>query len=703
MSLDAYPLVSDWLRLGEGKVLVRTGKVDIGQRISTALAAIAAEELALTPEVVEVLPVRTGDSPDEGMTSGSNSIEQSGRAIRLAAATLRKRLTELAAERMGGAREDWRVEDGALTGPGSNRPLPILDLVGELDLGFPVDPAAPLMPGAGTPALAMRGLRELVTGSYRFVHDLEQPGMRHARVVRPPHARARLAALDETMIGKLRVEGIEVIRDGSFLAVAGQREWPVVRAAERLANACDWDLGEGLPEGDIFAELNQQNAIRLTVREGAPQKDAPIPPPLEAPSHSARYERPFTMHGALGPSAALATWDGETLEIVTHSQGIYILRDSIAESLDLEPESVVLTHMPGSGCYGQSGADDAAFEAALVAMAIPGTPILLKWSREDEHAWEPYGPASAVELAATLGEDGRLRAFSAEAIGGTFRGRPRTGANRAGPAKLLANHFRADPVGPLPGSPNMNRQGGLQRNLDPIYDIPEARYVKNLVPEMPLRTSALRCLGATLNVFAIESFMDEIGRSEGIDPLTFRRAHLSDDRALAVLDRLEEMLPPAPDGAASGRGIAYAQYKNEMTRVGIAVDLSVGEAADIRLDRVCIVADAGRVIDRDGLAAQLEGGFLQAASWALSEEVTWDRDGVTSRDWESYPVLCFSNVPEIAIEILDHPEDKARGAGEASPGPTVAAIANAVFDATGLRARRLPLTPEALTALALQE
>lgn len=702
MSLDDHPLVSDWLRLGDGRLQVRTGKVDIGQRISTALAGIAAHELTLDPARIEVQTVTTADSPDEGMTSGSNSIEHSGRAVRLAAATLRARVKARAAERMGGAPEDWRLEDGALTGPASNTPLPILELAGEIDLAFPVDPDAPLMPSNGTPALAMRGLPELVNGSYRFVHDLDRPGMRHARVVRPPHARARLAALDDEIVGKLRDEGIEVIHDGSFLAVAGEREWPVVRAAQRLGNACAWDRADGLPEGDIYGLLTQENAIRLTVEDGVPQKNAPIPPELANPTHSARYERPFTMHGALGPSAALATWDGTVLDIVTHSQGIYILRESIAESLGLDPRNVVLTHMPGSGCYGQSGADDAAFEAALVAMALPDTPILLKWSRDDEHAWEPYGPASALELAATV-EDGKLAAFSAEAIGGTFRGRPRAGANRAGPAKLLANHFRADPVGPFPGVPNMNRQGGLHRNLNPIYDIPETRYVKNLIPEVPLRTSALRCLGATLNVFGIESFMDEIAHTQGVDPLAFRRAHLSDDRALALLDRLEEMLPSPPKGEASGRGIAYGQYKNAMTRVGIAVDVTVGEAADIRLDRVLIVADAGRVIDRDGLAAQLEGGFLQAASWALCEQVTWDRDGVTSRDWDTYPVLRFGNVPRIDVEILDRPEDKARGAGEASPGPTVAAIANAVFDATGLRLRRLPFTPDALTAAALAE
>lgn len=701
MSLDAYPLVFDWLRLGEGKLLVRTGKVDIGQRISTALVGIVAAELTLAPDLVEVMPVTTGDSPDEGMTSGSNSIEQSGRAVRLAAATLRERLARLASDRMGGQPDDWRLEDGALIGPGSNRPVPALELLGEIDLAFAINLDAGLMPVAATPELPMRGLPELVNGTYRFVHDIDLPDMLHARVVRPPHARARLVRIDETRIERMRADSIDVIRDGSFLAVVGKREWPVVRAAERLAQACVWDRDEGLPEADIFKKLTQESAIRLTVIDGTPQTDVPIPAPLADPTCTARYERPFTMHGALGPSAALATWDGKRLDITTHSQGVYILRDSIAESLGLDPENVVLTFMPGSGCYGHNGADDAAFEAALVAMARPGTPILLKWSREDEHAWEPYGPASAVELAAKLEADGQISALSAETIGGTFRGRPRAGADFAGPAKLLANQFRSKSVGQRPSEPNMNRQGGLHRNLDPIYDIAETRYVKNLVAELPLRTSALRCLGAALNIFAIESFMDEIARDFDLDAFAFRKARLSDPRAVAVLDRLRAEILGRPVPDSGGRGIAYAQYKNAMTRAAIAVDLTVGEAADVRLDHVTIVADAGRIVDRDGLAAQLEGGFLQGASWALHEAVTWDRDGITSRDWDSYPVLRFPNVPVIDVVLLDQPGEKSLGAGEASSGPAMAAIANAIFDATGLRIRRLPMTPDAITSAAL--
>ena len=697
MSIDDYPYVSEWVSLGKGSLVVHTGKVDIGQRISTAVAQIAHEELTLPLDRIEVAPVRTGAAPDEGITSGSNSIEQSGFAIRKAAATLRTSLLEHVAERYGGTMDDWSLEDGALVRQGSNRPIPILDLLGEIDLtALRVDPEAKALPRKEkSPSPAMRGIGEMVTGKYVFVHDLERPGMLHARVVRPPHARARLKAIPQSARDSLVGTDIKLVEDGSFLAVAGPVEWQVVKAAARLFAACDWEVeGDGLPDGDVFAQLNAGTATgRLLVVDGLPLREQ-IPPPLDDTSYDARFERPYLMHAALGPSAAMACWSDGRLDIDSHSQGIYPLRDSIADSLGLAPERVVIAHRPGSGCYGHNGADDAAFEAALVAMALPGRPILLKWSREDEHGWEPFAPAMAVELKARLSDDHRISALSAEAFSDTHRGRPRHGPNRAGAARLLANRFRTGDIPAPVAAPNMNRHGGMHRNLDPIYTIDEKRLVKNLVTGMPHRTSALRCLGATSNVFALESMMDELAEASGLDPITFRRAHLADPRAIAVLERLEALLQDRP--AAQGRGIAYAQYKNTMTRVGIGVDIDVSDLGQVLLKHAVIVADAGRVIDSDGLQAQLEGGFIQGASWALCEAVTWDRDGITSRDWDSYPVIRFDNIPEIEVVILDGGDADAVGAGEASPGPAIAAIANALYAATGLRMRRLPFTADAV-------
>ncbi|MCC1493719.1 molybdopterin cofactor-binding domain-containing protein [Cognatishimia sp. F0-27] len=700
MSLDAYPLVSDWLTPEQDRLLIHTGKVDIGQRISTALVRIVQEELALPPGQLGIAPVRTGHAPDEGITSGSNSIEQSGRAVAAAAATLRARVLDIAVAQQGGEPANWVLEDGFVHRTGTNIRISLIDLAGDLPPNLPIDPDLPRHSPAQSPKPDMRGITEMVTGTFTFLHDLDLPGMWHARRISPPHAKATLQEIDGSAIDKAEAKGIQVIRDGSFLAVAGPREWDVVKAARSLGIACTWDLGGGFPETDVFAHLAPENADRFPVVDGTPQK-APVPDALDAPDLSARFERPYQMHGALAPSAALAEWTGTELDIKSHSQGIYPLREAIADSLELSTDKVEITHVPGSGCYGHNGADDAAFEAALIAIALPNTPILLKWSREDEHAWEPFAPAMAVQVDAKM-TDGCVTAFSAEAHSDTHRGRPRPGPNRAGPAKLLANRFRADAMAPYIAPPNMGKHAGMHRNLDPIYAFPEKRLVKNLVQNLPHRTSAMRCLGAVTNVFAIECTMDDLASQTGMDPIAFRQAHLTDPRASAVLRELERRLDnrgPRPDG--TGRGIAYAQYKNAMTRVGIAVDVTVTDAADVRLDHAIIVADSGRVIDPDGLTAQLEGGFIQAASWALCEEVTWDRDGITSRDWDSYPVIRFDNVPDIEVVLLDTFDNPSVGAGEASPGPTVAAIANAIQDCTGLRMRRMPFTADALKQAAL--
>ena len=697
MSIDSYPLISDWLAVHGDRLVVKTGKVDIGQRISTALSEIAHEELGILLRDIDVAPVRTGESPDEGMTSGSNSVEQSGRAVRKASATLRGMLIDHAVAANGGSRDDWELSEGRLIRKGSNISLSVARTIGELDLSTRIDPDVPSSPvSAKPPKPAMRGLTDMVTGKYVFVHDLEVPGMLHARVVRPPHAKARLEEIPEKSVERLVDEGMELIRDGSFVAIAGPVEWQVVKAAQRFAAACEWADNGGLPEDDVFGQLKAENAERLEVIGGVPQKGQ-VPDPMTDIDYSARFERPYLMHGALAPSAAMAVWSGGRLEITCHSQGVYPLRESIADSLGLELDQVVITHHPGSGCYGHNGADDAAFEAALVAMALPETPVLLKWTREEEHRWEPYAPAMAVDLAVAVSDKGRITGYSAEVFGDTHRGRPRPGPNRAGPSRLLANRLRAEPLPAPVALPNMNKHGGMHRNLDPIYTVENKRFVKNLVAGLPLRTSALRCLGATTNVFAIESLMDELAEKQGQDPLAFRRAHLDDPRAMAVIDKLEErMKETAVPGDMSGRGFAYAQYKNAMTRVGVCVDIEVGELGEIVLQHAIIVADAGRVIDHDGLRAQLEGGFLQAASWAIYEEVHWDRDGITSTDWDSYPVIRFDNVPTMDIVVLDVPGVEPAGAGEASPGPTIAAIANALYNATGLRIRRLPFTADAI-------
>ena len=549
-----------------------------------------------------------------------------------------------------------------------------------------------------------------MTGTLRFVHDLRPEGALHARVVRPPHYHAALASLPDDLEAGL--EGARLVRDGSFLAVAAEDEHHALRAAARVAAAARWSAPRGLDDRPASEQLLGNRRESFPVREGR-SREEPVPePPPDAPrTMRAVYERPYQMHGSLAPSAALARFAGGRLTVWTHSQGIYPLRSAIAEILGLDPGSVDVEHAPGAGCYGHNGSDDAALEAALVARAIPGRPVLLEWSREDEHAWEPYGPAMRMELAAHLDDGGDVRFWSHETWSDTHVVRARPGAAGPQAGRFLAPRYLADPVPEPPRAPNLTVHGGIHRNAAPPYAFPETRIVKHLVHDLPLRVSALRTLGAYANVFAAESFLDELAHAAGADPLDYRRRHLADARTRAVLDAAAERFgwtaraagrQAVGSSGGAGRGIAVARYKNAKSYCAVAVEARVGEDAAIHLLRAVIAADAGEIVDPDGLAAQLEGGFVQAASWTLLEAVAWNRDGIASRDWESYPILRFGAVPEIETVLVDRPGEPFLGAGEASCGPAGAAIANAVFDATGVRARRLPLTPENLREAAAE-
>jgi CO/xanthine dehydrogenase Mo-binding subunit len=410
------------------------------------------------------------------------------------------------------------------------------------------------------------------------------------------------------------------------------------------------------------------------------------------------------MHGSIGPSAAMALFEDGRMSVWTHSQGIYILRTSMAEALGMDEDNLRLIHTPGAGCYGHNGADDAAMEAALIARANPDKPILLKWSRDDEHAWEPYGTCMTMDLTASVDKNGAVLHWNHESYGDTYSMRPRAGANQVGPRRLIATHLLSDPLEPLIMGPTMGRHVGIHRNQDPLYAFPNTRIVKHLVRGLPLRTSALRALGAYGNVFAIESFMDELAEEAGIDPVNFRLRHLEDDRGKAVLKKVANRMKAwtSESDAAIGQGIAFAQYKNNSAYAAVGIEVEVNDAAEIRLVRAVIAADAGQIVDPDGLIAQFEGGLIQAASWTLHEAVQFDSGGITSRDWDSYPILRFDNVPKVETILIDRPDGKFLGAGEATAGPTAAAIANAVKQATGLRLRRLPFTPDALRVAALQ-
>ena len=693
--LVAVPSLGHWIRLtDDGRVIALTGKVEIGQGLLTALRTIVAEELDVEPERVEVVSAHTGQTPNEGTTAGSMSIQTSGANLRQAGAWARRLLLERASERLGVPVDQLAVADGEITAPGVNERVDYWQLIDALE-GFEIKERTAEKSPADYRWVGQPGQRrvdvEAKATADAFVHDA--PAELHARLVRPPSVNQRLAELDIHVASP----GVLVV-DGSFVAVAHPKEHEAVRWAERVAAKARWRrLAASIPRAEID-EQRRAGAEAFPIRDGRPVREERQEIPT---THRAAYSRPFLMHASLGPSAATALWRADAasaprLVIESASQGVESLRGVIARAMGLEVHGIEIRHVAGAGCYGHNGADDAAFDAALVARAVPGRKVLLKWSREDEHGFEPLGPPMHIEMGAELDARGRVAAWTHDVYGFTHVSRP---SPRAAGVDLLSARLIGEPLETSPSRPALAPEVGIHRNALPIYVFPVQEVTKHFIADAPVRTSALRGLGAQGNVFAIESFMDELAHEAGVSPDEFRRRHLGHDaRAVAVLDAVLA----ASGGLAGNRGLGLARYKNRQCCAAVVAEVAVDDlTAKIRVRKLWIAADAGRVIDPDGLRNQLEGGAIQALSWCLKEAVTFDSEGaVASRDWESYPILRFSEVPTVETVLVDHPELDPVGAGEATVGPTSAALANAVFAATGLRVRDLPMAPERLRQVA---
>ncbi len=708
LDLLRHPDLDSWIRIhADGTVTLFTGKVELGQGVKTAIARIGAEELDVSFERVRVRTADTAHGLNELFTAGSGSMEESGTAMRQVAAEARLALLELAAQRLDVPLDHLEVSDGTISARSNGRRVTYWELLGDRTFSRiatgraqPKHPGSYRIVGKTGPRLDLAGL---VTGSARYVQDLTRPAMLHGRVVRPPSPRARLASIEDK--DARRLPGVvAVVRDGSFLGVVAEREEQAVKAMTALRSKACWDEEPTLPLMSALHEwLVQQPTRSYRVVDGVPV-EGPIDP-IEAPpdaTHTLRatYTRPYHMHASIGPSAAMAEWNDGALTVWTHSQGVFLLRDALAQALGADSAQVRAIHVEGPGCYGHNGADDAALDAALLARAVPGRPVLLKWMREDEHAWEPYGPAMVVQVQASLDDSGRLLDWNHDTWSNTHMARALPYGERSG---LLAAWHLESPKERAQPFPMLAYHAGIHRNADPLYTTPRRRIVKHFIENAPLRTSSTRGLGAYANVFAIESFMDELAHAAGVDPLEFRLRHLEDPRARAVLEAAAERAGWTKRTKEYGRGagIGFARYKNEKCYAAVIVSARVDPAtAQIVLERAVIGADAGQIVDPSGLANQLEGGLIQSASWTLKEQVTFDRTRVTSVDWESYPILTFPEAPEIETVLLDRPGEPYLGSGEATQGPTPAAIANAVFDAVGVRLRQIPFTPERVRAAA---
>ena len=693
-SVAANPRLGDWLRvLPAGVIEVRPGKVELGQGVLTALAQVAAEELDVSLGRVRMMPAVTGVSPDEGCTSSSLSIQRSGAALRLVCAEARGRYLATAAVRLGVPEDKLTVADGQILAP-DGRATSYWELAddGLLDRpatgGYQPKPASAYrVVGTSLPRL---DLPDKLMGRPRYTHDLSPDGLCYGRIVRPPSRGATLADLDTA--ATLALPGVlTVVRDGSFLGVVAEREEVALRAAGRLRADVTWERHPTLPDsgdGDLPAFLRSAAAETTTLAE----RGGPPSPDQIAASVEATYHRPYLAHASMGPSSATALVSdqgGPRLRVWSHTQGVYQLRAELARALGIAEDDITVTHVAGAGCYGHNGADDVALDAALLAMAVPGRPVQVVWSRADELGWAPFGPAAVVRITADVDKTGNVLFWRHQIWGNGHTTRP--GSNRS-VALLAAGHRAGGRNIEAAAEPPMSRGGGAGRNSVPGYEFPAYQVVNHRLLDMPLRTSALRSLGAFLNVFAAESFMDELAVAAGRDPVEYRLDCLTDPRARAVVESAARRSGwgGRPPDESIGLGIGFARYKNMSAYCAVVAE--VAAVSEIRVRRLTIAVDAGLVINPDGAANQVEGGAIQAASWALKEQVRFDRYGVTSDTWETYPILRFSEVPAVDVELLPGNGNPALGVGEAAQGPTAAAIGNAVYGALGVRVRTLPLT-----------
>ncbi len=697
--LSGNPRLDRWVGFDmPGKVTVSTGRVEIGQGVLTAMRQIAAEELDVA---LDRIVLRSGDTdltPNEGYTAGSQSIQFGGVALRLACAEVRNLFLDRAAEALSCPPAELSVRDGAITRRGEPTGHDYWALAATVDLGRPARGDAPTknangyrIVGNNAPRVDLAGK---VFGEPVFMHDLVLDGMLHARVVRQPRRGAVIKHVDETALRRAAKGPIDIVRNGNFLAISGSDETVVEAVAAVAPNHVVWDGVDAInPFQEEARWLLQQPSIDRLL--GAPPPVAPTP---AANRYEATYTRMHIAHASVAPSCGVAVYRDGRLEVWTHSQGVYPLRDALARTLKIDPAKISVRHMQGPGCYGHNGADDAATDAAVIAMQTPGKPVRVRWRREEEFGFEPVSPAMVVTARAALDDAGLPADWTTEIWSGRHTSRPGGGGN------LLAAEALPDPPPAPPATESSNPPGAGTRNGEPLYGFPAKRIVHHLIPETPVRTSSLRGLGATLNVFAIESSMDELAERAGEDPVAYRLSILPDPRARAVIEHVAHMSAwqsGLASGTGRGRGLGFARYKNMATYAAVVAEVEIDE--EVRLTQVWCACDAGLVINPDGAINQLEGGIIQAASWALKEGVRLDSNGISSRDWEGYPVLRFTEIPEVTVELVSAGTDlPPLGVGEASGGPTVAAIGNAVAMALGARLRDLPLTRERVMAALLK-
>jgi nicotinate dehydrogenase subunit B len=695
-------VVDSWLSIDpDGAVTLYVGKVELGTGVQTALAQIAAEELDVPFDRVTVVQGDTALTPDQGYTAGSKSLQTAGPVVRQAAARVRAILLRRAAEQLGVPAATLAVRDGVVRTTGDpGTAVPFGELAGE--------PFA--QPAVGnTPVKAPEDYRIVgrsvsrvdlpakLTGAPAYVQDIEIAGMLHGRVVRPfvrtmDGIGAKIVAMDDAAARQMPGV-VQIVRVGDFVGVVAEREEQAIAASRALK--VTWSEPATLPEATEF--FDRMPALAVEDRELACAGDIEGALGTAAKTLEAWYRFPAQAHAPIAPSCAVADVGPDGATVYSHTQGVYHLRNAVAALLGFVPEQVRVIYLEGAGCYGHDGAEDVAADAALLSRAV-GRPVRVQWMREDEFAWEPKAPPMLSHVRGGLDAAGTIVAWDYEVWTPTHTTRP--GGN---PALLLAAQQIAPPAAPI-----AVRFGGGDRNAPHTYAIPNNRVAVHWVGTAPLRPSALRSLGGTANTTANECFLDELAAAASADPIAFRLRHLTDPRAIDVIEKVAVVSgwQPRPAGAArasgrplTGRGVAFVRYETQYAYVAVVAEVTVDPTTgNVRVTKVTVAHDCGLIVNPDGLTNQIEGNVIQGISRALKEEVTHDRHAVTSLDWSSYPILTFPEVPEIAVALIDRPHEPPWGAGEVALCPTVAAVNNAIFDAAGIRLRTVPYTPERVMA-----
>jgi CO/xanthine dehydrogenase Mo-binding subunit len=686
--VDAFLAVN-----GDGTVTVYCGKVDLGQGLRIAIPQIAAEELGIGIDKIKYIEGDTSLTPNQGRTSGSTGIQRGGMQIRQAAATARKALIDLAAKRLNVEPNDLVASGGVVRPKAGGAGIRFASLIGDRTFDLKLDPKAPLKDPASYTIVGKSLRRPDVAskciGKATFVHDFTLPGMLHARVIRPPAIGATLISVDDESVKQF--PAVKVVRIKNFLAVIGEDEWTTVRAAGALR--AQWSDWAGLPVQDKLVETLRASP-GITEESLVTKGTAVTPAPENAKTLTASYFWPMQSHASLGPSCAVADVRADAATIWTASQGIHDNQTTYARFLRLPKDKVRLIYLEGSGCYGMNGHEDAAADAAILSQAV-GRPVRVQWSRADEHGWDPKGPPQLLDITGVIGASGQILDWRTDMwIPQTTRGLlniPLLGPQAAGLDNIVGLNT-----------------GLISQNGDPSYAADHIQVVVHWLKEAPLRPAPLRSPGKPANCFAVESFTDELAAAAGIDPIEFRLRGLKNPRAIEVIKRTAALMKwqarpsPGADTSAAiarGRGISFVHYKQSETYVAMGMEVAVERASGkIKVERVVCAHDCGQIINPDGVRAQVEGSILQTLSRVLLEEVKFDRSRVLSIDWASYPILRFSDMPKLDIQLVDRPNEPPLGAGEAACAAVGAALGNAVYDASGVRLRTVPFTPERVKA-----